>query len=255
MRDLSRREILKTAALAAGAAAAGATAPSTGAAAEPESRTGAWPISLNTSTLRGHKLPIRKTIEIAEKAGYACIEPWPNEIDAFIKSGGKLADLKKELSDKGLKVTGAIAFFRWMVDDKAQRAKALEEARVFMDKLAQIGGTHMAAPPTGKVGDVKLLDAAERYRDLLVASEDFPVIPAVEVWGFQNNLYRLGQSVLVALEAQHPRACVLPDVYHLYKGGSGPSGVKHPGASLIGGFHPNDYPDIPRADIDRQTLV
>ena len=256
MRDLSRREILKTAALAAGAAAAGgASAPSTGAAAEPESRTGAWPISLNTSTLRGHKLPIRKTIEIAEKAGYAGIEPWPNEIEAFIKSGGKLADLKKELSDKGLKVTGAIAFFRWMVDDKAQRAKALEEARVFMDKLAQIGGTHMAAPPTGKVGDVKLLDAAERYRDLLVASEDFPVIPAVEVWGFQNNLYRLGQSVLVALEAQHPRACVLPDVYHLYKGGSGLSGIRHLGASLIGGFHLNDYPDIPREDIKDRDRV
>ena len=212
MRDLSRREILKTAAVAAAAATA-AAAPSTGSAAEPEARTGAYPISLNTSTLRGHKLPIRKTIEIAEKAGYTGIEPWPNEIDDFIKSGGKLADLKKELSDKGLTVTGAIAFFRWMVDDKEQRAKALEDAKVFMDKLAQIGGTHMAAPPTGKVGDVKLLDAAERYRDLLVASENFPVIPAVEVWGFQNNLYRLGQSVLVALEAQHPRACVLPDVY------------------------------------------
>jgi sugar phosphate isomerase/epimerase len=254
MRDLSRREILKTAALAAGAAAT-AAAPSTSVAAEPEARTGAYPISLNTSTLRGHKLPIRKTIEIAEKAGYTGIEPWPNEIDDFIKSGGKLADLKKELSDKGLTVTGAIAFFRWMVDDKAQRAKALEEARVFMDKLAQIGGTHMAAPPTGKVGDVKLLDAADRYRDLLVASENFPVIPAVEVWGFQNNLYRLGQSVLVALEAQHPRACVLPDVYHLYKGGSGLSGVKHLNGSLIGGFHLNDYPDIPRKEIKDRDRV
>ncbi len=258
MRDLSRREILKTAALAATTATAAVTGASCTVTPRPAgagSRTGAYPISLNTSTLRGHKLPIRKTIEIAEKAGYAGIEPWPNEIDDFIKSGGKLADLKKELSDKGLKVTGAIAFFRWMVDDKAQRAKALEEAKVFMDKLAQIGGTHMAAPPTGKVGDVKLLDAADRYRDLLVASENFPVIPAVEVWGFQNNLYRLGQSVLVALEAQHPRACVLPDVYHLYKGGSGLSGVKHLNGSLIGGFHLNDYPDIPREDIKDRDRV
>ena len=255
MRGLSRREILKTAALAAGAAASGAAAPSTSVAAEPEARTGAYPISLNTSTLRGHKLPIRKTIEIAEKAGYTGIEPWPNEIDDFIKSGGKLADLKKELSDKGLTVTGAIAFFRWMVDDKEQRAKALEEAKVFMDKLAQSGGTHMAAPPTGKVGDVKLLDAAERYRDLLASSENFPVSPAVEVWGFQNNLYRLGQSVLVALEAQHPRACVLPDVYHLYKGGSGLSGIKHLNGSLIGGFHLNDYPDIPIKEIKDRDRV
>ena len=42
---------------------------------------------------------------------------------------------------------------------------------------------------------------------------------------------------------------MLPDVYHLYKGGSGLSGIKHLNGSLIGGFHLNDYPDIPRKEI------
>ena len=59
----------------------------------------------------------------------------------------------------------------------------------------------------------------------------------------------------MALEAQHPRACVLPDVYHLYKGGSGLSGIKHLNGSLIGGFHLNDYPDIPREDIKDRDRV
>ena len=213
-----------------------------------------WAISLNTSTLRGFKLPIEKTIEIAAGAGYRGIEPWPNEIGSYIERGGKLSDLRKRLEDKGLAVTGAIAFFRWMVDDDSERRRALEEAKRQMDHLAQIGGTHIAAPPTGKVEGISLARAAERYRDLLVASEDFPVIPAVEVWGFQKNLNRLGEAVYVAIESQHPRACVLPDVYHLYKGGSGLSGIGLLGKKLLAGCHLNDYPDIPRekiADKDR----
>jgi sugar phosphate isomerase/epimerase len=34
---------------------------------------------------------------------------------------------------------------------------------------------------------------------------------------------------------------VLPDVYHLYKGGSGLSGVRLLGRDMIAGFHLNDY--------------
>ena len=104
---------------------------------------------------------------------------------------------------------------------------------------------------------VELLAAAERYRDLLVASEEFPVIPAVEVWGFRKKtLKRLGQAVLVALEADHPRACVLPDVYHLYKGGSGLGGIPLLSGKILGGFHLNDYPaDPPREKIaDRHRV-
>src|SRR6185436_7764524 len=79
------------------------------------------PISLNTSTLRGHKLPIEEVIDIAAQAGYSGIEPWPDEVDRYVEAGGKLADLSKRHSDSGLKVTGAIAFFQWMVDDDAAR--------------------------------------------------------------------------------------------------------------------------------------
>lgn len=215
-----------------------------------------FPISLNTSTLRGHKLPIQKVVEIASTAGYQGIEPWPDEIRRYTESGGKLRDLARQLEDSGLKVTGAIAFFRWMVDDDAERAKALDEAKRTMEQLAAIGASHVAAPPSGPVDGVDLLHAAERYRKLLEIGDTTGVIPAVEVWGFRKGLQRLGQAVLVALEARHPRACVLPDVYHLYKGGSGLSGIALLNPKLLGGFHLNDYPaDPPRESIQDRHRV
>ena len=215
-----------------------------------------FPISLNTSTLRGHKLPITRTIEIARQAGYSGIEPWPDELDRFVQEGGTLSDLRKRLGDAGLNVTGAIAFFHWMVDDAGQRQEALEEAKHRMGQLAEIGGTVIAAPPAGDVESVRLLDAAERYHDLLVASEAFGVTPAVEVWGFAKKCSRLGEAALIAIEANHPKACILPDVFHLYKGGSSLGAVRHINGDLLAGFHVNDYPaDPPRATIKDQDRV
>src|SRR3954468_13020115 len=66
--------------------------------------------SLNMSTIRGQKLPLPQQVEIAAKAGYQAIEPWMGELDAFVKEGGKLADLRKQIEDAGLTVESAIGF-------------------------------------------------------------------------------------------------------------------------------------------------
>ena len=63
-----------------------------------------FPISLNTSTLRGHKLPITEVIDIAAEAGYAGIEPWPDELDRYTEAGHSLRDLRQRLDDRGLAV-------------------------------------------------------------------------------------------------------------------------------------------------------
>lgn len=216
---------------------------------------GTFPISLNTSTLRGHKLPIVRVVDIAAEAGYAGIEPWVDELDRHVADGGTLSDLNKRIKDHGLKVTGAIAFFDWMVDDDTRRAKGFDEAKRRMEQLARIGSTHLAAPPAGEVKGVDLLKAAERYRALLELAEPFGVIPAVEIWGSSPAIHRLGQAVLIAIEAHHPKACVLPDVFHLYRGGSELADIEHLNPRLLAGFHLNDYPaDPPResiADKDR----
>lgn len=242
--DVTRREMLScgTAAAAVSALSLRATA---GQVQRTDDSSEPFPISLNTSTLRGHKLPIAKTVDIVAKAGYRGIEVWVDELDRHVEGGGTLKELDQRIKDRGLKVTGAIAFFEWMVDDGARRANGFDEAKRRMEQLAQIGATHMAAPPAGDVAKVALLAAAERYRGLLELAEPFGVVPAVEIWGGAKNLHRLGQALLVAMESHHPKACILPDVFHLYRGGSKLSSVRQLNPRLLAGFHINDYPASP----------
>src|SRR5262249_31565922 len=72
-----------------------------------------------------------------------------------------------------------------------------------------------------------------------------------EVWGFSKTMSRLAETVYVAVESRHPRACVLPDVYHLYKGGSGFDSLKLLSGTAVQVFHMNDYP----AEPPRETIT
>jgi sugar phosphate isomerase/epimerase len=205
----------------------------------------------NTSTLRGQKLSLLEEIDIVAEAGYQAIEPWINEIEAYVQQGGSLPDLKKRISDLGLTVESAIGFAEWIVDDDARRTKGLEHARRDMDLVQQIGGKRIAAPAAGAtdVTNIDYLKVAERYRALLALGDHFGVVPQVEVWGFSKTLTRLGQAVMVAIESNHPKACVLADVYHLYKGGSDFTGLSLLSATSMHVCHMNDYPAKPPRDV------
>lgn len=207
---------------------------------------------LNTSTLREHKLSLVDEIEIAARAGYNGVEPWIGEIQKYVEAGGALADLRKRIADHGLTVESAIGFARWIVDDDAERAKGLEDAKRDMDLVRQIGGSRIAAPPAGATNgpSLELMRVAERYHALLEVGRQIGVRAQLEVWGFSKNLSRLGETAYVAIESGHPWACILPDVYHLYKGGSNFQGLALINASAIDVFHINDYPAQPaRAEI------
>jgi 2-keto-myo-inositol isomerase len=252
--DITRRTLL--------AGAAGGLAMATTSAAEPA---GMFGYCLNTSTVRdaeGKSRPIVDLIDIAAKAGYQAIEPWIGEINDHVKAGGTLKDLKKRIEYAGLKVPDAIGFAEWIVEDSERRKKGLEQAKRDMDVVQQIGGVRLAAPPVGATGGtskrddpkftqpiVDLLAAADRYRDLLNLGKSMGVTPIVEVWGFSKTLRRLGEVLLVATECGSPEGCVLPDIYHLYKGGSDFAGLHLLGPSAIGIFHVNDYPKIDRDKI------
>ena len=56
---------------------------------------------------------------------------------------------------------------------------------------------------------------------------------------------RLSEAAFVAIESGHPSACILADVYHLYRGGSDFAGVTLLGARAMKVLHMNDYPAMP----------
>ena len=222
------------------------------------------PISLNTSTIRGQKLSVPGQIQVAAQAGYDGIEPWIRDLRQYVDDGGRLSDLKKQLDDSGLVLSGAIGFAKWIVSDPGERQAGLDEARRDMEMVRELGGHQMAAPPIGahsagelaKQGNLDLNTIARRYHDLLVIGEQAGVTPLLELWGFSPTLSRLSELAYVSTEASHPTAAVLPDFYHIYKGGNDMNGLGMIEASRMRLFHINDYPAQPSiADIGDKDRV
>ncbi len=253
----TRRDLL----VVAGGGLAATLIPSRAVAAEPRAITPAehpgFRYGLNMSTIRGQKLSADREVDVAGKAGYDAIEPWLGKLHEYVRGGGSLTDLRKRIADHGLSVESAIGFASWIVDDDAQRAKGLEQAKRDMEVIAAIGGTRIAAPPAGvpRGQSVDPRAAAERYRALLEIGENLGVIPQIEMWGGNASIGRVGTAIFIAIECGHPKACFLGDVYHTYKGGSDFAGLRLLSAHALQVYHFNDYPaDPPReriGDADR----
>jgi len=241
-----------TTAANAAAPAAGPGQPTLGTTPNAAPRAHAFKFCLNMATIRGQKLGLVKEIETAATAGYDAVEPWMGTIGEYINGGGSLKDMAKRLKDLNLTMESAIGFAEWIVDDEAKRAKGLETAKRDMGMVAELGGKRIAAPPAGATNqaDMDLRRAAERYRKLCELGDEAGVTPMVEVWGFSKCLNKLADSMFVALEAGHARACLLPDIYHLHKGGSSFVSLGQLSGRCVQVFHLNDYPaDPPREKI------
>lgn len=254
--NLNRRDLLAAAPTAIGLGLAANSAVQ--AAEKGRSPSEPFGYCLNTSTISGQKLSLVEEVDLIAKAGYQGLEPWIRELDAHVQSGGKLSDLGKRIADHGLTVESAIGFFDWIVDDDARRKKAFDEAKRNMEMVRAIGGKRLAAPPAGATDQtgIDLRKAADRYRELLELGETFGVVPQVEVWGFSKTLTRLGEAAQVAIDSGHPAACILPDAYHLYKGGSAFTGVRLLNGNALHVFHFNDYPaSPPRSEINDAQRV
>jgi 2-keto-myo-inositol isomerase len=245
----SRRELLLG--TGAGALFASAGAP---AAASRQERPKDEPFGycLNTSTLMGQKLPLPELIDLAARAGFTAMEPWLREIQQYADKGGSLPDLEKRFKDRGISVESAIGFAPWIVDDDARRAKGVEAMKHDMDLVARIGGKRIAAPPAGNNdrADLDLRKAAERYRAICDLGDQMGVVPECEVWGSSKCLNKLSEAAFIAIESGHPKACILADIYHLYKGGSSLETLRLLSGDAMHVLHTNDYPaDPPRATV------
>jgi len=201
----------------------------------------------NTATLRGRKLPIKELVDLVSAAGYDGIEVWIDELDRYTGDGGDLSDLKKYIADKGLKVESAIAFANWLAADDAVAVKEVEKAKRDMQKVSDIGGVCIAAPPAGQ-NDTSISDwglAAKRLSALAAAGKQVGVQPQLEVWGFSKSIGNISSALHLASMSDSDDFGILLDVYHLYKGGSPFEALRLVAGSCMKLFHINDYPAEP----------
>ncbi len=243
---INRRQAITAAGLAAGSLCLPHAVAATSAISNPAK----FRFCLNTSTIRGQRLALAEQVEVAIAAGYDGIEPWIRDLQAHADGGHSLADVGKRLADAGLTVESAIGFARWIVDDEAERNKGLQDAERDMLLVKQLGGARIAAPPVGANGPMDLDLIAERYHALLEVGARLGVVPQLELWGHSPAIHKLGQLIYVATEAGHRDAAMLPDVYHIYKGGSDFAGLRTIAGQRMNVFHMNDYP----ADPPRETI-
>jgi sugar phosphate isomerase/epimerase len=241
---ISRRDTIKSLALITGSAA---ILPKTIAAKKPKESQFSY--CLNTSTISGQKVGFLKEFEITSKAGYDGIEIWIRDLQEYIDEGGSLKDLKKHIDDLGLQVENAIGFAQWVVDDETTRKAGIEQLKREMDLMAQIGCSRIAAPPSGATDKpfTDLFEIGKRYRKILEIGDLAGVTPVLEFWGATASLYHISQAMFVATAANHPKACILPDVYHMFRGGSGYNSLKQISGKAIEIFHFNDFvAEMPR---------
>ncbi len=205
---------------------------------------------LNTSTIMGQNLSLPEKIEIAAKAGYEGVELWVRDIKDYLEGADSLKSLRKFIKDSKLTVENAIGFAEWIVDDEERRKAGFSLMKEEMEIMADLGCTRIAAPPAGAVQTkVDLFLAGERYKKLLELGRQTGVMPQLEFWGASTSLFHIGQALMIASIADDPDVRLLPDVYHMFRGGSGFNSLKIIKGNIIEVFHINDYPGrIPRKE-------
>src|SRR6185503_17965483 len=194
-------------------------------------------------------------VRVAAAAGFAGIELWVNDLDAYLAGGGTLAELRAVVADSGIAIVNAIAFFPWADADDVTRARGFAQAEREMRMLAELGCVAVAAPPFGDVQAVTLEAIAAHFARLVDMARGIGIEPYLEFWGRAKKLSRLSEALFVAMESGVPDAKILLDPFHMYVGGSTEHSLQYLRGANIGIVHVNDYPAVPSrqqiADRDR----
>ena len=243
--NTTRRELLAAGAAGAALACAGPSASSR----DFQRGRSPWPLCLDTATIRPQTL--LKKIEVAAAAGFDAIEPWDGELREFEQSGGDLEELGVRIRDAGLFVPSVIGL--WDAIPATQEAwdAQLPHTRERLRMIAAIGAEHaqLIPGPRRPQAEFDRLWAAERYHDLLkIGVGEYGVVPALVFVEFLDGCKRLSQAMDIAIQANHPKARVIPDVFHMHIGCSGFEGLSRIDGDAIAIFQFNDAPASPAID-------
>jgi sugar phosphate isomerase/epimerase len=249
MDSLGRRDFLRTTlTMAAMTAVPTVSTPARGEeaqSAQSERKKYPWPLVLNASTIR--PAPVIDKVKAAAAAGWDGLELWTRDLEAWEGEGKKLTDLRKIIEDHGLFVPNVIGLWDCMPDGEAAFEASLTKTRERLRQVAEVGSQHVAVLPFPDRENFDLNYATQCYRRLIhIARDEYGIVAAMEYVGFLKGIYSLGQAACVALNTDEPSACLIMDTFHLFRGGSGFSGVRLLSGNFIADFHWNDLPEMPR---------
>jgi sugar phosphate isomerase/epimerase len=200
-----------------------------------------WPICLDTATIKPAETLVKK-IEIAKAAGYDALEPWDWELAEHEKNGGNLKELGKRIKDSGLFVPSMIGLWGCIPKTKEEFEKSLPATRNRMRMASEIGCTYVQAIPNQVGENFNPEFVASCYRQLLeIGLNEYNVNPAL-VFVKMFPLKRMGQATAIAMDTNHPKAKIIPDVYHMYISEGGFEGLKLVQGDLFAIFQFNDAP-------------
>ena len=204
---------------------------------------------LNTSTIRSDGASVLDTIDTAADAGYAGIEPWAMELDAFVEGGGSLDEVRAKAESRDIQVVNLIAFPEWAVPEDDRRTAGMEEAERCLEMAQALNCPFLATPPKG-IHDrkVDLKEVPERFAAVVDLAKGYGVKPLVEYWGIAQTLGTTGEALFVASECGRPDVQILADIFHMWKGSGHHHGFEHFGPGVLGLVHVNDYPESPGRD-------
>lgn len=202
-----------------------------------------WPICLDTATIRPASL--KEKVKIAAKAGYDAIEPWDRELAEYEKEGGNLKDLGKEIKELGLFVPSVIGMWNALPPTNQAFEESLKDTRNRMRMAAEIQSQHIQTIPNtvGENYDQKYV--SKKFHELIeIGINEYGINPALVFVKF-FPLKTLGQATGVALDANHPKAMIIPDTFHMHISEGGFEGLKFLNGDLIAIFQFADAPASP----------
>jgi len=203
-------------------------------------------ISMNVSTVRGFKLSVEEQIDLVAEAGFDGIELWISDVENYIADGGTPESLAQLVKNNGLLLENMIGFSTWIADDKHKQEDGRVKMQQDMELTARLGGKYIAAPVQGisSIDPTKLQEYSDRFLQILRIGDKTGVTPVLELWG-GGVLNQLSDAAAIAIGSNHPKATLLLDFYHLYRGGNSYESLRLINGAALPVFHINDYPSYP----------
>lgn len=196
---------------------------------------------LNTSTIK--PAPLLDKIRLTSTAGFAGIELWTEDIDAYLETGGSIGDLRSALQDSGLEVPTIVAVHGWLGTSGDEYVQAISEARRRMEQAAAVGAQRIVASPALHTCDLNR--AGNQYRELLELGTETGVFPAMEFLGFVESVHTISQAWKIVQDADHPEARVVMDPFHVLRGGGTVDAIATVPGEQVAIWHWNDVPASP----------